>query len=221
MAIEDEYSFGITIDGPCFKLDNLSSVPNKQIYDYFCNVTRISSYNGNGVYNVTIIDKLFNQGCPIGKWKLISGKIRYNWGNIMSSFVLMDENGEKTNEIEAHKDVFPRTQTYNAIEPLTRAIFSKAIEIVSRFQSSEVYNTYQKFMSESIPLYAIQEYANSHTKTETIKYFFDECVFSLQKYYNEYTKLCKLMDLEDERNKPLLVDIADKMYNFLGKVIKR
>lgn len=217
--MEKDYNFGVIIDGSSFRLENLQPLSNRNKYNYFCNVSRVGYFNGNGSYDITITDKDFNRGCPVGKWKIVSGKIHYCWVSISSHFVLMDECGRETCEIMAYKQNTPQYQGYD-IEALTRAIFSKAIEIVSRFPSSEIYNAYQEFMDYKINEYDIKNYIYNSTKSESIESFFYKSFPKLIGYSDKYNKIHDMLDPDDERSKPLLIEIEDKMYDFLGNILK-
>lgn len=217
--MEKDYNFGVIIDGSSFRLENLQPLSNRNKYNYFCNVSRVCYFNGNGSYDITITDKDFNRGCPVGKWKIVSGKIHYCWVSISSRFVLMDEYGRETCEIMAYKQNTPQYQGYD-IEALTRAIFSKAVEIISRFPSSEIYNAYKEFMDYKINEYDIKEYIYKETKSESIGYLFNKSFPKLLGYSDKYNKIHDMLDPDDERSKPLLIEIEDKMYDFLGNILK-
>lgn len=217
--MEKDYNFGVIIDGSSFRLENLQPLTNRNKYNYFCNVSRVCYFNGNGSYDITITDKDFNRGCPVGKWKIVSGKIHYCWVSISSHFVLMDEYGRETCEIMAYEQNTPQYQGYD-IEALTRAIFSKAIEIVSRFPSSEIYNAYKEFMDYDIKESNIKNYIYKPTKSESIESFFYKSFPKLQEYFDKYIKIDEMLDPDDELCMPLLVEIEDKMYDFLGNILK-
>lgn len=219
--MEKDYNFGISFNGPSFKFDKLSPLSNSYMYNYFCNVSRVSHYNGNGTYDVTITDSHFKRGCPVGKWKIVSGKIEYCWVSMTSSLVMMDEYGRETIKIIAQvQKVRQYHQDYD-IESVTRAIFSKAVEISSRFPSSEIYNAYKKFMDCIINDEYVKVFKDKETKSESIEYFFDESLPKIKKYFELYTDIHNLLNPEDEYCKPLLVEIEDKMYNFLSSVFKK
>lgn len=195
---------GVIKNGVSFKIDTLKIEDDQSIYDYVCNVSSASYNNGNGTFNISILNKDFIAGMPFGKWTLIGGGISYRWDDSYAYFYLIDENGDKTNAIKASKS----RGSYAGfdINAMTRSIFTKALEIITEYPSAKIYNTFSDFL-ENIrkpsqfstigftildSFTAINEYRKSTLEP-------------LIKYFDKYQEVFLLLDKsEDPRSKTLL-----------------
>ena len=66
-----ECIFGIKCNGVSIQVNKISIDTDQSEYDYICNVSLRSSSNGNDTYDVSIINKDYIQGVPVGKWQII------------------------------------------------------------------------------------------------------------------------------------------------------
>ena len=94
---------GIKCNGMSMQIDTLEFDSDQTDYDYICNVTLQSSNNGNGMYDISILNKNFVQGFPIGKWRITKACLSYDWGNSYAYFIMTDEVGKETKKITASK----------------------------------------------------------------------------------------------------------------------
>lgn len=72
---------GIKCNGVSMKIDSLEIDANQAAYDYICNVMLAVESNGNGRYDISIVDKDFIQGFSIGEWRITKAWIIFNWGS--------------------------------------------------------------------------------------------------------------------------------------------
>ena len=66
-----ECIFGIKCNGVSIQVNKISIDTDQSEYDYICNVSLRRSSNGNDTYDVSIINKDYIQGVPVGKWQII------------------------------------------------------------------------------------------------------------------------------------------------------
>ncbi|MDE6007431.1 MAG: hypothetical protein K2G67_07755 [Muribaculaceae bacterium] len=213
--IEEQYIFGIKVNGCSQYITKLSISENQSSYDYICNVTLGSQKNGNGRFRVSFINSERNEGLPIGEWILLRGEIRYDWGSASAYFKMQDELGEQTEEIKASTD--KGSASGFSVEALTRSICTKANEIVDRFPSAKIFNAYQEVVV-SMPM-------NSHLlmykEANEVKYLIDRfenyTIKPLLTYLNKFRKFQSLMkDKDDIKAKRLLTEISDEVLKIIS-----
>ena len=127
---------GIKCNGVSMKIDTLEIDGDQTAYDYICNVMLAVESNGNGRYNISIVDKHFIQGFPIGEWRITKAWIFFNWGFAEAKYVMSDKNGNLTHEIIAsrQKGSFSGFSTIT----LTKSVFSSAQKIVCDYPSAPI-----------------------------------------------------------------------------------
>lgn len=139
--IDQQYIFGIKINGCSQYITKLSISDDQSGYDYVCNITLGSQWNGNGCFRVSFVNSERFEGMPIGECTLLRGEIRYDWGSASAYFTMQDDLGEQTEEIKASSD--KGSASGFSVEALARSIFTKANEIAERFPSAKIVNAYR------------------------------------------------------------------------------
>lgn len=207
--IDEQYIFGIKVNGCSQLITKLSISDNQSGYDYICNVTLQSQCNGNGCFRVAIVNSERYEGLPIGKWILLRGQITYDWGSASAYFTMQDELGELTEEIKASSD--KGSASGFSVETLALSIFTKANEIVDRFPSAKIINAYQEFkasMPTTSNLLMYQE-------TDETKYIFNRfenyTIKPLSKYLNKFREIETILkENHDVKSSRLLAEITNE-----------
>lgn len=115
---------GIKCNGVSMKIDTLEIDGDQTAYDYICNVMLAVESNGNGRYDISIVDKEFIQGFPIGEWRITKAWIIFNWGFAEAKYVMSDKYGNLTHEIIASRQKGSISGFSTSI--LTKSIFASA-----------------------------------------------------------------------------------------------
>lgn len=201
--------FGIKVNGVSFKIDTLNIESDQTIYNYICNVILVDSFNGNGSYDVTIVNNNLIPGCPIGKWKILSASIKFDWGTSYAWFILVDEKGQETRRILTSSQ---RGSNYGfSVEYLTRSIFPKAQQIVSEFPSASIYNAYNEFNESKPDPDRLKRYLEKTEADDCIEYFIDNTLDKMRDYLINYKKFTSLLiESEDLRSKSLLIKATEE-----------
>ena len=208
---------GIKLSGFSMKIDSLEFGSDQSNYDCICNVNLSSSMNGNGSFDITILDKNYQAGCPIRNWKLISGAITFNWGDSIAKFILADQENHRTYQIEASKSSGTGSNFGFDIDVLTRSIFSKAQQIISEFPSAEIYNMYIDFQNISKD-YNIDYYVLKKSELKDFSTNFNSFVRKIQNVIDTYNRAKKLLnECKDDRVNSLHVKFDDEYRNFIQK----
>lgn len=216
MAIVDnqECILGIKLNGTSFKIDLLDIENDQTAYDYICNVNPSSYVNGNGSFSISITNHNFIKGMPLGLWTLLEGCIVYDWGESISYFYLLDKNGMKTNKIKA--TCARGSASGFKIEGLTRAIFSKARDIIEEFPSAPIYNAFADFMNIKLrpSKNEVRRFVEEISDFEIIEKFESKTLKPYSKYIQRYTDLIKILsNCEDERCKRLIDRVTKECSN--------
>ena len=217
MSSQKELILGINVNGVSFNIDTLQIDDDQSKYEYICNVSESGSSNGNGSYSINIVTKELVKGLPIGKWILLEGYIGYDWGASESYFTMMDERGEITNRIFASSA--KGSASGFRIESLTRAIFTKAREVVTEYPSARIYNSCASFLklSKRPSQSSLQRYLEREDSIDAINTFIKQTLNPLVEYIGLYKKTIEILEREDDiRSKRLL----DKVHNECYKTIK-
>ena len=91
-----ECILGIKCNGVSIKIDTLEIDADQTTYDYICNVMLAAESNGNGRYDISIVDKNLIQGFPIGEWRITKAWIFFNWGFAEAKYIMSDKYGNFT-----------------------------------------------------------------------------------------------------------------------------
>ena len=93
----------------------------------------MNNVNGNGEYAISIVNGEYVAGCPVGGWRLVSGKIVFDWGRSSARFIMADKDKHETGYIGSAYS--KGTTSGFDIEILARLIFAKARQIVTEYPS--------------------------------------------------------------------------------------
>lgn len=203
--------FGIKCNGVSISVSQISIDEDQSKFDYICNVSLKDSYNGNGTYDVSIINKDFIQGMPVGKWRIKKAWISYDWGNSYARLIMEDEDGNETCNITA--DVQKGSTSGFHVPSLARTIFTKAQEIVRDYPNALI-------CTSIIELHKSQKNLNvdflknclKRDKDNGDEEYVDSIVYVLGKLSNHlevYNKTIELLKKQDDiRSKQLLRDVV-------------
>jgi hypothetical protein len=206
-----DYIFGIKCNGVSIAVSQITINDDQTRFDYICNVSLMNSNNGNGTYDVSIINKDRIQGMPVGKWRIKKAWINFNWGDSSSLFIMEDEDGKETIEIVADKQKGSMSG-FNT-PSLTWSIFTRAQEIVRDYPNALIYNAIVE-LNESKRyfnlLYLDRYRVNVLNKSdETYIEYFGSALIELSKHLVVFNKVKEqLEELDDQRSKILLKDIT-------------
>ena len=208
---------GIGINGLSFSIYRLSIYDDQANYDYICNVMSEKNINGNGSFLISFVDKNMIQGLPIGYWKIKGGGIRFNWGESLSWFTMIDANGHETKTIKAASD--KGSVSGFSTEDLTKAIFPKAQSIISEFPSAEIYNAIINVKNSMPHIDDIKKNRELINPEECVEYFTNKTFEKLSNYVNHF-RLAKalLQKSEDNRSKLLLTKMTDDFMNLICNI---
>lgn len=134
----DECILGIKCNGVSISISQITIDKDQSIFDYICNVSLKNSWNGNGTYDVSIINKDYIQGMPIGKWYIKKAWITFNWGDSKAWLIMEDEEGNETCEVVADEQRGSAGGFH--VPSLAKTIFTKAQEIIRDYPSAKIYN---------------------------------------------------------------------------------
>ena len=202
--------FGIKCNGVSMEVSQISIEEDQSVFDYICNVSLKDSWNGNGTYDVSIINKDYIQGMPIGKWRITKAWITYDWGASFARLKMEDEDGNETCDITA--DCQKGTASGFHVPSLTRTIFTKAQEVVRDYPNAAICTAIMELHKSQKDLNA--DYWIKCFKRDKDKGgedYIDSVVYVLKKVsghleiYNKTKELLKKQ--EDQRSKQLLKDI--------------
>lgn len=204
--IDEQYIFGIKINGCSQQITKISISHNQSDYDYICNVSLASQCNGNGRFRVSIINKDLVEGLPIAKWTLLDAQITYDWGGSSASFRMQDGDGDITDRIVASSE--RGSASGFSVESLARSIFSKAKEIVERFPSAKVVNAFQNVEKSKPSTSSIQMYRETDETKYIIDRFVNSTIKPLNDYLTEFRKLESLLKGDDDIKSKRLLTLA-------------
>lgn len=205
-----ECIFGIKCNGVSISVNQISIDSDQSGYDYICNVSLKNSSNGNGTYDVSIINKDYIQGMPVGKWRIKNASIFFNWGTSSSYFVMEDEDGNESIEIKAGEQK-GSTSGFD-LPSLTRAIFTKAQEVVRDYPNAKVYNFVSNYYKSSKDLnidYFLRTASRKDYKSDDEYIGFIEYATSkLNPHLKVYKETIELLSVcEDTRTENLIKEI--------------
>ena len=203
--------FGIKSNGVSISVSQISIYEDQSNFDYVCNVSLKDSYNGNGTYDVSIINKDFIQGMPVGKWRIKEAWISYDWGDSYARLIMEDEDGNETCDITADNQKGSASGFH--VPSLARTIFTKAQEIVRDYPNALI-------CTSIIGLHKSQKNLNvdflksclNRGKDNGDEEYVDSIVYVLGELSNHlevYNKTKELLKKQDDiRSKQLLKDVV-------------
>lgn len=219
---------GIKCNGVSMKIDTLEIDADQTAYDYICNVMLAVESNGNGRYDISIVDKDFVQGFPLGEWRIIKAWIIFNWGFAEARFVMSDKNGYITHEIVASR----QKGSISGFSTITfaKSIFSSAQKIVYDYPSApicdcvmELDNKVERLNPQSIKesYKKFQRKETYYTKTEdfldSIGYWAKE-ISDIVAKYKDVTEM--LSDIDDPRAEQLITRIKEDCKNSICSIFE-
>jgi hypothetical protein len=215
-----DYIFGIKCNGVSISPSRISIDDDQSQYDYICNVTLKDSWNDNGTYDVSIINKDYIQGMPVGKWRIIKAWISYNWGDSFAKLRMEDEDGTETCDIVADNQNGSKSSYGFNIYSLTLAIFTKAQEIVRDYPNAKVCNAIMELNKSKKDFhlsYLIDRYQEVLNKSnEEFIDFMEYAAGKISKYLSAFKEVKELLeDFDDPRSKKLLKDITSDCKHLL------
>ena len=210
------------------KIDTLEIDGDQTAYDYICNVMLAVESNGNGRYDISIVDKEFIQGFPFGEWRITKAWIIFNWGFAEAKYVMSDKYGNLTHEIIASRQKGSISGFSTSI--LTKSIFASAQKIVCDYPSAPICDSVMALdnlvdglnpqsIKESYKKYQRKE--TYYTKTED---FLDSIGYWAKKVsdivakYKDVTKM--LSDIDDPRAKQLIVRTTEDCKNAICSIFE-
>lgn len=207
----DNYFFGVKCNGVSIEVTQLSISDDQSAYDYICNVSLKQTWNGNGAYDVSIVNKDYIQGMPVGDWRITKACIRYWWGDSKAILKMEDAQGNETCEIVSTKD--RGSASYFDVPSMTRTIFTKAQQIVRDYPNAKVCNAIMELQEsqENINVSSLRGRYQDKLKESDINFmdFIESGLKQISKHVNLYMQARELLvGLEDERSKQLLKDIT-------------
>lgn len=211
--------FGIKCNGVSIQINQISIEEDQSKFDYICNVSLSDSWNGNGTYNISIVNKDLVQGFPVGKWRIIKAYIAYDWGKSTAKFIMTDENGIETQPITASRQCGSASSYGFDTNTLARSIFPKAQMVVSEYPSAPICDAIMELENERLSYswkYINDEYNKNNRDAE---HFIELISYASSKIIN-YVELYKtvknkLEECDDERAKQLLIRITNQCKELL------
>lgn len=212
--INEQYIFGIKVNGCSQQITKLSISQSQSEYDYICNVCLASQDHGRGEFRMSILNKDMIEGMHIGKWTLLYAQITYDWACSDATFVMLDEKGEQAEHVlYSHENV---SASSFSIEAFVRSIFSKAREIVERYPSANIFNVYKNFKKAEPPVRFVK-YRLTDEHKEVIDRFENYTIEPIRKYLSAYRKLESLLKNDDDvRSKRLLTQATEDLIKIIN-----
>lgn len=215
---------GIKCNGVLLRIDTLTIESDQTQYDYICNVMLANENNGNGTYDISIIDKQLLKGFPIGNWQITKASISFDWGDSYAKLTLTDDKGIETKEIIASQQAGSRSESRGFFDTniLARSIFSKAQKIVIEYPSAEIYNALMCLEDERRAYYwknIKERYQESKTDIDRLIEFLDFAMSKIKDYLDKYnTAKMLLEESNDPRAKRLLSTITSNCKELLQQL---
>jgi len=216
----EDYIFGIKCKGVSIMVSEISIDDDQSNFDFICNASVASSYNGNGSYDVSIINKNYVKGMNVGEWRIIKAGIDYDWGDSYAYFCMEDNGGNRTDEIIAS------TQRGSAsgfsVPSLVKSIFTKAQSVVRDYPNAAVLNVVQDFYKAcgKINVKFLKGYLEGEGKSDE-KYLGNVgyVISELSDLFIAYKKAKKVLDeQEDPKSEQLLKDVMSKCKQLLDSL---
>ena len=208
---------GICVNGLSTQIEVLDFAADQSKNDFICNISLLYNDNGNGKYNIDFFDKKLTPGCLIGGWRVTSGYIDYDWGKSKCYFYLTDSSGNATNKIFALNG--KGFVSGFDVKVLAKAILPKAVKIIIKYPSAEVYNLYREteLALNSSDVSAFREKLN-------VKDYLDSLINKSYPKVNliitNYKRLEALLSINsDERSKILLQELRAQVYQLFHKFL--
>lgn len=215
MKETDDYIFGIRCNGVSVEVSLISIDEDQSKFDYICNVFLENFYNGNGTYNISIVNKDNIPGMAVGKWRIKKAWIRFDWGCSKSKLIMEDPDGSETCELLADSQKGSASSQSFDVPSLARTIFSKAQSIVRDYPNAKVYNA----VAELQELKRSLRFASLSRQDDGSERYISDIEFALRKlvqYLNVYKTTRDLLSKEeDQRSQLLFKDLSAECRHLL------
>ena len=211
--------FGIKCNGVSISVSQISIDEDQSKFDYICNVSLKESYNGNGKYDVSIINQDYIQGMPVGKWRIKEAWISYDWGDSYAQLIMEDEDGNETCKITADDQKGSASGFHGP--SLARTIFTKAQEIVRDYPNAKVCNAVME-LNKSKKDFSLSYMKNRYKEVldksdEEYLNFIEYLSSKVSQHLGVYKKTKALLEQNDDnRSKKLLKEITSDCRNLLN-----
>lgn len=212
--------FGIKCNGVSISVSQISIDEDQSKFDYICNVSLKESYDGNGTYDVSIVNKDFIQGMPVGKWRIKEAWISYNWGSSYAQLIMEDEDGNETCEITADDQKGSASGFH--VPSLARTIFTKAQEIVRDYPNARILNAVTDLdcSKKELNVDFLKKCLNSEGKDD--ESYLDDVEYVLNiisNYLGIFKKTKELLkEQDDQRSKILLNKVVSECKHLLDSL---
>ena len=217
MGLNNSCILGININGVSIKVDTLGFESDQSCYDFICNVDLMNNVNGNGEYAISIVNGEYVAGCPVGGWRLVSGKIVFDWGRSSARFIMADKDKHETGYIVSAYS--KGTASGFDIEILARSIFAKARQIVTEYPSALIYNAYDRFQGLKPSKRVLGGCKEKSDANECIRSFSD-ALDELSGYVESFKALRTLLrECDDPRAETLLVKATDECKEYITSLL--
>ena len=198
--------FGVKRFGIKFFVEKLSHVVDYSIYDSVCFVTDINRYNGNGEFEIEIVDKEENDGFQVGDWRIIKANVKYWWYSSQTQFVMSDKEGyEKTITMKSY------IGSVNGfmIDVYIRDIFYKAQTVADNCIRASTFDAISEY-EDGICDYSWDSYLDNVNKSNLEPSDFIERLgyasSKIAEYVEKYEKVIKYLKECEEPNADALID---------------
>ncbi len=218
----NSYIFGIKKFGETIIVSENVDNSDLNAFEYLCQVSLKSSGNDNYTYDVSIVNKNMVLGMPIGKWIIKKGEIHIYLVNSFYTLTMSDDQGKDSSIIVGRTEkVGSRTTEKASIVFLTRAIFTKAQEIVRDYPDAMVCNAIMELekSKQNFNLsYHINRYNEVINKGDNVSYidFMEFAANDILKYIKKFKEAADLLKkYDDQRSMRLLKDITSECRRLL------
>lgn len=210
--------YGLKCNGVSVMVSRISIDTDQSPFDYICNVCPENFDNGNGSYDVSIVNKDLIPGMPIGKWRLKSAWVTFNWGESAAKLVMEDADGYETKEITSAMQKGSRSGF--DLPSLVSTIFTKAQEIVRDYPNARVYNSLMELKAAKKGLdsqsLTIKYKATSDLQGDEFVYLMENFIERTAVYIKAFKQASNLLkEHDDMRSVARLKEITSECKSFL------
>ena len=212
-----EYTLGIKGSYPNQRFFPLSDNSVSYEYDYICCVDKIIDKGGNGCYSVSFMNTNAVLGMPMGKWKLATGTIIYNWREATSRFKLIDSHGCETEIINAFTQEKFKSKGIN-LESHALSIYVKAKSIAEEYPSSaKKYNAFVLLENSRKAFVLSWGLTKAKEESERFSYFIENTFALMNSYIKNYQLVNNLLSKStDPKSKKLQAKITEEHNKLLA-----
>ncbi len=212
-----EYTLGIKGDYPNQSFFPLSCESVSSEYDYICSVDKIIDKGGNGYYSVSFMNTNAVLGMPMGKWKLATGTINFDWKEATSHFKLIDSHGCETEIIHAFTQKGVKSNGID-FESHALSIYDIAKSIAEDYPSSaKKYNALVALEKSKKAFVQSWELTKDKNKSERLSYFIENTLALMNSYMKNYKVANNLLSKSnDPKAKLLLTKIIEEHHKLFA-----